>query len=198
MKDRIELLIDETNEQWGIDAISIVHSPAIESNFVALNDTKGLTIALADPEKKVLFGAALIPNKDILRLDDQGNEFYIWFSEETVSKAAHLYMKRQNTHNTTLEHEHDVNDCYVIESWLKESDLDKSMKYGFRDLPIGTWFVKMKIDNDAVWDKIKKGEQKGFSIEGMFTQLASQNIPQEENKVEKIFNQLKQLINEKG
>ena len=46
--------------------------------------------------------------------------------------------------------------------------MDKSKLYGY-DLPDGTWLVKMRIDNDELWSKIKDGELKGLSIEGYFT-----------------------------
>lgn len=178
-----DLEIDETDSRWGVDAISLVNMPAIEKNFYAFNDQKNqFQIALSDNEKRMLIGAALIPDKEIVRFDDDG-EYYIRFSKETVAKAAHIYLKRFYQHNTTLEHHHNVSDCFLVESWIKESELDKSFLYGIRDIPNGTWVVMMKIDNDDVWNKIKNGEQKGFSIEGLFTEMAAgENLSTQKRK----------------
>ena len=78
-----------------------------------------------------------------------------------------LYLKHNNHHKATYEHQDRVAGVLTVESWVKEGDQDKSKLYGY-DLPIGTWFVKMKIENDEMWNKIKDGELKGLSIEGYF------------------------------
>jgi hypothetical protein len=83
----VELIIDETDEYSGIDAISVVEYPAIEENFVALNDKKEYKFKSVDDEKKLLVGALLVPNKMIYRKDGD-EEYYIHFSKETVRKAS--------------------------------------------------------------------------------------------------------------
>jgi hypothetical protein len=66
-----------------------------------------------------------------------------------------------------------VKDVYVIESWIKEDEQDKSNKYGYEDLPLGTWFVSMKVRNDDVWQRVKSGQLNGFSVSGFFEEVAS-------------------------
>ena len=171
MKKRriIEMFIDETDEQWGVDAISVVEFPAIEKNFMAFNKAKPYQLAHFNEERKIIIGPALIPNKEIVRFDESG-EFYIKFSDETVRKAAHLYLKRNRQHNTTEQHLNKVQGCTLVESWITESGIDKAKHLGF-DVPPGTWMVGMSIDNKDIWAKVKKGEVKGFSIEGFFTEM---------------------------
>lgn len=164
-----ELVIDEENEALAIDAISLVSSPAIEVDFVFFGKEKNnLTFAKVDEEKRELIAPALIPNKQIYRYDaNTDSDYYVYFSKDTVKKAAYSYLKHNNHHKATYQHEQRVAGVLTVESWIKEGDSDKSKLYNF-DLADGTWFVKMKIENDDLWNKIKEGELKGLSIEGYF------------------------------
>tara|TARA_R100001079_G_C4450708_1_gene153580 strand:- start:3296 stop:3946 length:651 start_codon:yes stop_codon:yes gene_type:complete len=164
-----ELVISEENEELSIDAISLVTSPAIEVDFIYFGKEKNnLTFAKTDEDKQILISPALIPNKQILRYNpNTDSDYYVYFSKETVRKASELYLKYNNHHKATYQHEDRVAGVLTVESWIKEGDMDKSKLYGF-DLPDGTWFVKMKIENKELWSRIKSGELKGLSIEGYF------------------------------
>ena len=163
----IELIIDEEAELFGIDAISIVSEPAINSSFIALNEDK-IQLAEVDADRHILLGAALIPDKPIYR-NQNGEEFHVYFSKRTVRRAMELFFKFGNQTNTTLEHEHKLNGLSVVESWIVESkEQDKSNLYGL-DVPVGTWMVSVKVENEAVWDEwVKEKKVSGFSIEGFF------------------------------
>ena len=162
----LELIIDEEAEMYGIDAISLVEAPAIESPFVALKDQQ-IKFKTQDEEKRLVMGPALIPDKPIYRKSEE-EEYYVYFSKKTVRRAMELYLKNGNQANATLEHEHKLNGLHLVESWIVEGEQDKSRIYGL-DVPVGTWMVSMKVDNDAIWEKfVKEGSVKGFSIEGYF------------------------------
>ena len=165
----IELLIDEDELLSGIEAISIVDRPAIQEHFVALNEHQRHQLAEVDKEKRILMGAALVPNKHIYRADGD-EEYYIYFSEDTVRKASELFLMRGNQNKSTLEHQAELHGLSVVESWIVEDEVhDKSVKYGM-ELPVGTWMVSMKVNNEDVWENyVKTGLVKGFSIEGYFT-----------------------------
>lgn len=165
--DIIELFIDENDDISGIDAISVVENPAIELDFVALKNQE-FKFAEVDKEKRILMGAALVPNKPIFR-NSSGSEYYIYFSRETVRKASELFFKRGNQQRATLEHEAPIHGMTVVESWIVEGEKDKSRHYGM-DVPMGTWMVSMKVDNDEIWNEyIKTGAVRGFSVEAYFT-----------------------------
>jgi hypothetical protein len=171
----IELIIDETEEIFGIQAISLVQEPAIQRGFVALNKDNFLSLAKLDDEKKILIGVALIPDKKIARFNSETQEEYmVYFSKETIEKAQELFMKGLKNNNATIQHENEVDGVSVIETWIKEDKNDKSNLYGFSDIPIGSWFIKMKIDNDDVWKQVKSGDIKGYSIEGYFVDSIEQ------------------------
>lgn len=164
----IELILDEESIDAGVNAISIVESPAIESDFIALSKDQEIKLAEVDKEKRVLMGAALIPNKTIFRKNGE-EEFYVYFSKETIAKASQLFLKQGNQSKSTLEHQLKLSDLTVVESWLvDDTQKDKSAYYGL-SMPVGTWMVSVKVDNDEVWNEyVKTGKVKGFSIEGYF------------------------------
>ena len=193
----VELVIADDSQELAIDAISLVSSPAIEQNFVFFGKEKNnLTFAKVDEEKRMLVSPALIPNKQIFRHDpNTDSDYYVYFSKETVRKASELYLKHNNHHKATYQHQDRVSGVLTVESWIKEGDMDKSKLYGY-DLPNGTWFVKMKIENDELWNKIKEGELKGLSIEGYFTNKFEQ-MQKKEPTTEEVKTALKELLSKK-
>jgi len=193
----VELVIADDSEELTIDAISLVTSPAIEQDFVFFGkENNNLTLAKVDEEKRMLVSPALIPNKQIFRYDpNTDSNYYVYFSKETVRQASELYLKHNNHHKATYQHEDRVSGVLTIESWIKEGEQDKSKLYGF-DLPDGTWFVKMKIENDEMWNKIKDGELKGLSIEGYFINKM-EKMGKQQFSNEEILEALSELIKEK-
>lgn len=175
----VELILDEEQEESGIEAISIVESPAIESDFVAL---KGEEVKLAeiDKEKRILLGALLIPNKPIYRQGEQG-DYYIFFSKDTISKASQMYLRNGRQNNSTLEHSKDLKGLTLVESWIVEDEVqDKSRKYGL-NVPVGTWMGAVKVNNEEIWNEyVRTNKVKGFSIEGYFAD--KMESPKEEIK----------------
>ncbi len=168
---KVELIIDEDSDRFGVEAISLVEFPAIEENWVFFNKDQFLTLAKLDEEQKTLVGAVLIPNKEIPRYDQDKDEKYtVFFTEDTIKKAQELFMSTLRNNSATYEHKVPVEGMTVVESWIKEDKKnDKSNSYGFNKLPLGTWFVKMKVNNPEIWESVKEGKVRGFSIEGYFT-----------------------------
>jgi hypothetical protein len=163
----IELILDETEELMGIQAISIVESPAIEENFIAMKSQE-VQFAKQDEDKRILMGAALVPNKPIYRKNGE-DEFYVYFTKDTIRRASEMFLQKGNQNESTLEHNVKLNGLSVVESWIIEDEQhDKTRAYGL-NLPVGTWMVSMKVNNEDVWKNyVKTGKVKGFSIEGYF------------------------------
>ena len=159
----VELILDE-DQEIGIEAISVVENPAIEEDFIA----QEFKLAEVDKEKRILMGALLIPNKPIYRRNGE-DEYYIYFSKDTVLKASQMYLMQGKQNNSTLEHQYQINGLSLVESWIVEDKVhDKSVKYGM-DLPLGTWVGAVKVNNEQIWNEfVKTGKVKGFSIEGYF------------------------------
>ena len=151
----------------GVYALSVVENPAMEDLWITLSEQpQEIEFSKVDNERRLLLGAALIPNKKIYRnIDD--NEFYITFSEQTIEKLAHEFFKQQSNNNSSLEHEIKLEGMSVVEGWIVEDPKnDKSNAYG-KEYEKGTWVTMMKVDNDEVWDKVKNGDIKGFSIDAV-------------------------------
>jgi hypothetical protein len=164
-----ELILEDEGD--GVFANSFVESPAIERDFVFFG--KEIHFQAVSDEKRLVAGAMLIPNKKILRLDGEGNPYYVYFTPETIEMIARKFMKNKFNGEVTVEHGKKVNGVYLTESWIVEqSAKDKSNIYGFT-LPKGTWFGIYKVDNDNVWEKVKNGTFKGYSIEGLFEHRVS-------------------------
>ena len=127
-----------------------------------------------DEEKRIVLGPAMIPDQKIYRKDSLGNPYYVYFSSDTIKMIAEKYMRNKYIDNNDEMHDGKaVSDVYVVESWIKESDNDKSTDFGYSDLPVGTWFVSMKVRNDSTWAKVKEGKLNGFSVSGYFEEVAS-------------------------
>ena len=197
----VELILDEDSEM-GIEAISVVESPAIEEDFVALKSQE-FKLAEVDKERRILMGALLIPNKPIYRRSGD-DEYYIYFSKETVLKASQMYLMQGNQNNSTLEHQYKIQGLSLVESWLVEDKVhDKSVKYGM-DLPLGTWVGSVKVNNDKIWNEfVKTGKVKGFSIEGYFAdkmerpkEVIIEDLSKEDLMVQQIIDIIKDSENE--
>ena len=187
-KKLIELIIDEAAEMFGVDAVSLVKFPAIEENFVFFNQDF-LSLAKVDEEKKQLIGAVLIPDKKINRFDKETNEEYdVFFTKDTIKQAQKLFMSNLRNNNHTLEHQEKVDGLTVVESWIKEDEkYDKSNMWGFKNMPIGTWFVQVSAENNPeIWEKIKNKEVRGFSIEGWFTDRLIESSKQKKDILDEV------------
>ena len=123
----------------------------------------------------------MIPDMKIYRKDPVGNPYYVYFSADTIKQIASKYMKNKYTDNNDMMHDGEaVSDVYVVESWIKESENDKSTDYGYSNLPVGTWFVSMKINNPQIWSDIKSGKLNGFSVSGYFAEEPANFLSNEE------------------
>ena len=181
----IELTIK--SEQDGVFAISLVNSPAIEENFVALEKHE-VELKVVDEDRRIVVGFALVPDKRILRVMN-GKKFNIYFSAETVAQSQEQFMKQLNLNNFTTEHEKKVNGVNVIESWIvQDPKQDKSNLYNLNPKG-GEWVLMSKIYNDEVWNQIKEGNFQGYSIEGMYD-----GFEQLQSKEELILSELQKLI----
>jgi hypothetical protein len=177
-------------ENKGVFAISLVENPAIEEVGIYLSKEDEL-VQLKEIEKGLLMSPVLIPNQKILRVDESGNPFNIMFTKEVIELSQRHFHINGYQSQSTEEHDYNLklNGVTIVESWIKEFDQDKSNEYGY-DLPIGTWFAIMKVDNEDVKAKIKSGEIKGFSIDGSF-KLNNYKMSKEHN----FLKALKDLIN---
>jgi hypothetical protein len=198
IEELYELILQDDED--GVFANSLVESPAIERDFIYMS--KEVQFAEVSDEKQLVAGPILVPNKKILRIDGEGKRYSVFFTPETIEMVARKFMKNKYGDSVTLEHGAKTAGVYLTESWIVEqSAKDKSNIYGFT-LPRGTWFGVYKVEDKNIWDKVKDGTFRGFSIEGLFEHRKSnlklsldKHIEHlSEDEVEVLLSQIKSLI----
>ena len=153
----------------GVFAISLVNAPATGEHYIAMaKQEKIVKFAKVDEEQRILMGLVLQPEQLIYRVDEDGNEFEMFFSAETIKDFSQNFFQSGFQLNSKLEHDEPIEGVTFVESWLvADPKKDKSAAFGL-EYPVGSWLVSMKVDNDDIWNNyIKTGELKGFSIDGM-------------------------------
>lgn len=153
----------------------VIPKPLVEpSTFSDTSNFDRQRFQIGSEEKHIVLGPAMIPDQKIFRKDELGNPYYVYFSTDTIKMIAEKYMRNKLIDNNDEMHNGKaVKDVHVLESWIKESENDKSTDYGYEKLPVGTWFVSMKVNNAEIWDKVKAGKLNGFSVSGFFEEVAA-------------------------
>lgn len=199
----VELFLKEENKGEGITAISLVKHPAIEHNWIAFSENGGeeftpnlqYAFKTINEEQRVIAGPAMVPDKLIYRLNEKNEESFVFFKANTIRELSERFLYQGKQSSMTLEHESTVNDLAVVESWIVEdSEKDKSTMYGF-SLPVGSWFVKVKVLNDDVWSMVKGKQVAGFSVEGVFaSELIENSKPMKTEKLNEYLDRIKALF----
>lgn len=161
-----EIALNDDVENSGMFGISLVDRPAIEEGFVYFSEEQKTSFVFESEEKGLVVGPIMIPNKMILRKNYKTGEFYyVVFTEEVIDDIMYRYSKNGRFNIFTVQHNGEkFEGAVMLEVWKKESNNDKSVDYGY-DLPKGTVFAKVKIEDDTLKKSIKDGEINGFSIE---------------------------------
>ena len=182
-----ELTISE-DEQTGVDYVAFVDYPAIERNWMAFN--KPYQFKVQDEEKRVVMGPLMVANQPIVRVDGAGQKYYVVFSADTISKIVKRFFKKGFTANVNQMHNSRMiaDKCYMIESFIIDTKRGIHTPDNFGTLPDGSWFGSYQIDNEKIWEKVKAGEFNGFSVEGMFEEMALMDV--EENLVDELMEAL--------
>lgn len=144
-------------------AVSLVDEPAIDINFIHLHKETPQLICLEKDEKHLLVGCVLRPDYPIYRNNGK-EEFYLEFPKETVERLAYNYMQSGRIYSFTTDHKDIADNVSIVESWIKTSENDKSKDFGL-DVPIGSWIICAKVEDEAIWKRVKDGELRGFSVE---------------------------------
>lgn len=196
---QLEIDADAYYDDFGVDAIALVEFPAIEVDFVALaSDKSNITLSKLDYEKKLIVGPVLIPEKRIYRYDKKTNEeYYVYFTKETVEKLAHKFMYEMKQHNSNFEHSNIKAQGSFVEIWtVADPENDKANSLGFK-VPATTWMGAFKPSDSFNWDLVKSGKLNGFSIEGYFVnKLVEASVKEKTITNEELYDTLKTKVAE--
>jgi len=181
-----KLDINEFDEETGIDFVSLVENAAIQKDFLAFSETP-IKFAIQDEEKRIVTGAAMIADLPIYRRDDIRGEYYVVFDKESIFKIAKKWARSNQYNSVNAHHKTPImNDVSLFESYIIDRERGVMPPKGFEEVADGSWFVYYLIDNDEVWAKVKSGEFKGFSVEGVF------DFP--EDQEEQLIEQMKEIL----
>ncbi|GHM98847.1 hypothetical protein WSM22_03370 [Cytophagales bacterium WSM2-2] len=189
---RVKFDIDKTNPSSGVKTMSLVSEPAIESDFKYFSKEKEKKkyIELKTATlKQVVAGLALIPDKDILRFDTNGEPFYGYFTTDSIETIRNQFHKQQMTSNVNVEHE-EPTEGYLIESFIIDTPelLSATKAKGIPDATLGSWYVAYKIEDPAIFQKVIDGELRGFSVEIYLSKLTAQKDDNNFSKIEQYMN----------
>jgi hypothetical protein len=154
-----------------VDYVALVDMPAIEKDFLAFSGTvKPLRFEVQNEDRRIISGPAMLANVPIYRRDPEMGEYYVVFSPETIYDIAQKFFAKGFNQNFNLMHDpkEKVQGVNVFESFIVDKSRGIQPMAGFEDAQDGSWFISAKVNNDEVWAKIKAGEVKGFSVEGLF------------------------------
>lgn len=166
-KARIDPSIDSDLE---VNYIGLVDRPAIERNFQAFRDHQKKAAFVLNEEKRIISGAAMIADMPIYRKDDQLGEYYVLFDKQAIQTIVEKFSAKGYLKNFNLFHDQQqkVSDVTIFNSFVSDVELGIPPMTGFEDVADGSWFISAKVNNPTVWDAVKAGTIKGFSVEGFF------------------------------
>lgn len=191
-KARIDPSIDSDLE---VNYIGLVDRPAIERNFQAFKAQQQKAAFILNEEKRIISGPAMIADMPLYRKDDQLGEYYVIFDKQAIQSIVEKFSAKGYLKNFNLFHDQQkkVSDVTIFNSFVSDAELGIPPITGFEDLADGSWFISAKVNNPAVWDDVKAGIIKGFSVEGLFNYIPVQKVKM---SAEELYNKVKRLLNE--
>ena len=184
-----ELVIDEDSEASGVNMIALVDYPAIERDFMKFS--KQQVFKVVDEEQRIVSGPAMLADKAIFRMDEEIGEHYVVFTAETIKKIRNKFAKTHSSDMVNLMHETAVSGVHIVESFLIDERRGITTPKGFDEMTQGSWFVSMLIENEEVWQQVKDGTFKGFSVEGIFERATEEHKP---GNLEDLFRAIEEVI----
>jgi len=159
---------EDLNDDVEVDFVALVDRPAIEKDFLMFKEQKA-NFVIQSEDRRIVSGALMLADTPIYR-NDQNGEYYVTFTAPTIEKIAQKFFKKGYQSNVNLMHDEAlaVEGVTMYESFIVDSARGVVAMKGFEDAPEGSWFGSFKVENESVWNKIKSGEFKGFSVEGIF------------------------------
>ena len=192
---KMDIVSDESSD-LEVDYVALVDKPAIEKNFLAFNEhMQKMAFAIQDDEQ-IITGALMLADKPIYRNDENG-EYYVVFSKDTIKKIAQKFFTKGYQSNVNLMHDSGkkLDGLTMYESWITDTKRGIQPMKGFEDVPEGSWFGSFKVNNPDVWQMVKDGKVKGFSVEGLFQMKPTEK--QDINKVaENMWSQIQDILSQ--
>lgn len=178
-----------------VNFIGLVDRPAIERNFQAFNEQKKRAAFILNDEKRVISGPAMIADMPLYRKDEQLGEYYVVFDKPAIQTIVEKFSAKGYLKNFNLFHDaqQQVSDVTIFNSFVSDAELGVGPLAGFEDIADGSWFISAKVNNQTVWDNVKAGTIKGFSVEGLFNYVP---VKTEKMTIDEAYKRIKRILNE--
>lgn len=179
---------DDINDDAEVNFVSLVDRPAIQRNWNAFKEKYKFEIA--SEEKRIISGPLMLSDTPIFRSDNTHGDYYVMFSKDTIFKIAQKFFKKGYQANVNLMHDpsQKVDGVVMFESFISDAERGIQPMKGFEDAPDGSWFGSFKVDSEDTWAKVKRGDVKGFSVEGVFEYTKTKSKDQE------MLDQIKKIL----
>jgi hypothetical protein len=179
---------DDINDDAEVNFVSLVDRPAIQRNWNAFKEKYKFEII--SEEKRIISGPLMLADTPIFRSDATHGDYYVMFSKDTIFKIAQKFFKKGYQANVNVNHDpsQKVDGVVMFESFISDEERGIAPMKGFEDAPDGSWFGSFKVEDDETWQKVKNGEVKGFSVEGVFEYSKTKSKDQE------MLDQIKKIL----
>lgn len=179
-------------DDTGLDAVSLVLNPAVEVDFLKFSREN---LSFTDEDKHIITGPALLADTPIYRESLDGTPYYVRFSKKVIKELVEKYFSHNLGNQVNIEHREDgfVSDVILIESYI----IDKGRGIcpnEFSSIPDGSWIVSYKVNNEVVWEKVKTGELRGFSVQGLFNIIESKFNKTKKRNMRSLKEALKSIL----
>lgn len=188
-------IISDVDSDMEVDYVALVDRPAIDKNFLAFNENNvQMSFAIQDEDEQIITGALMLADKPIYRNDENG-EYYVVFTKETIKQIAQKFFAKGYQSNVNLMHDsgQQLQGLTMFESWITDSKRGIQAMKGFEDVPDGSWFGSFKVDNPEVWQMVKDGKVKGFSVEGLFSY---RKADMQAEQVQDLWSQIQNILSQ--
>lgn len=154
-----------------VNFMGLVGKPAVERNFQVFKEQ--YSKFSVDEEKRIISGVAMIADMPIYRRDKDLGEFYVVFDKPSIQKIVEKFSYKGYLRNINLFHDTTLADdkSVIFNSFISDKEIGIHPPKGFEDVPDGSWFISIKVNTDETWERVKAGDLKGFSIEGLFNYI---------------------------
>ena len=189
-------IVSDENSDLEVDYVALVDKPAIEKNFLAFNEHEQKMAFAIQEDEQIITGALMLADKPIYRNDENG-EYYVVFGKDTIKKIAQKFFTKGYQSNVNLMHDSGqrLDGLTMFESWITDDKRGVKAMKGFEDVPEGSWFGSFKVNNPDVWQMVKEGKVKGFSVEGLFQMKPTEK--QDINQVaENMWSQIQDILSQ--
>jgi hypothetical protein len=149
--------------------------------------------SIENPEQKIVTGPLMIADLPIYRREND-EEYYVTFSAAEIKKIVQRFFKKGYQSKVNVEHSTPVDGVFMFESYIIDREKGIMPPKGYEEISNGSWFGSFKVENEKIWEEVKAGTFKGFSVEGLFRyEKTNRVITEEEQIMSQIFKILSQI-----